>query len=75
MHWSFPEVISYASQDELLNVGDVLGSGTVNSGCGFEIDRWIKPGATVELEADRIGVLSHHIAHPEGEPIRWRRAG
>jgi 2-keto-4-pentenoate hydratase/2-oxohepta-3-ene-1,7-dioic acid hydratase in catechol pathway len=75
MHWSFPEVISYTSQDELLNVGDVLGSGTVNSGCGFEIDRWIKPGATVELEADRIGVLSHHIAHPEGEPIRWRRAG
>ncbi len=75
MHWSFPEVISYTSQDELLNVGDVLGSGTVNSGCGFEIDRWIKPGSTVELEADRIGVLSHHIAHPEGEPIRWRRAG
>ena len=74
MHWSFPEVISYTSQDELLNVGEVFGSGTVNSGCGFEIDRWIEPGATVELEADKIGVLSHHIAHPKGEPIRWRRS-
>ncbi|MGI9258406.1 MAG: fumarylacetoacetate hydrolase family protein [Gammaproteobacteria bacterium] len=74
MHWSFPEVIAYTSQDERLAVGEVLGSGTVNSGCGFEIDRWIEPGATVELEADKIGVLRHHIAHPEGAPIRWRRS-
>ncbi len=74
MHWSFSEAISYTSQDELLNVGEVLGSGTVNSGCGFEIDRWIEPGAIVELEADRIGVLRHKVAHPQGEPIRWRRA-
>lgn len=73
MQWTFPEVISYTSQDELMNVGEVLGSGTVNNGCGFEIDRWIAPGAVVELEADRIGVLRHHIAEPEGEPIRWRR--
>ena len=73
MQWTFSEAISYTSQDELLNVGEVLGSGTVNSGCGFEIDRWIAPGAVVELEADRIGVLRHHIAEPEGEPIRWQR--
>ncbi len=71
MHWTFPQLISYTSQDELMNVGEVLGSGTVNSGCGFEIDRWIEPGATVELEADRIGVLTHHIGYPAGEPIRW----
>ena len=72
MHWSFPEAVSYTSQDELMKVGEVLGSGTVNSGCGFEIDRWIKPGATVELEADRIGVLRHRIAPPAGAPIAWR---
>lgn len=75
MQWTFPEAISYTSQDEMLTVGEVLGSGTVNSGCGFEIDRWIKPGATVELEADRIGVLRHHVADSAGPPIRWRRAG
>ncbi|MBT4906666.1 MAG: fumarylacetoacetate hydrolase family protein [Rhodospirillaceae bacterium] len=73
MQWSFPEAVSYTSQDEMLNVGEVLGSGTVNNGCGFEIDRWIKPGAVVELEADRIGVLRHHVAEPNGEPIRWQR--
>ena len=73
MHWTFAEAISYTSQDELLTVGEVLGSGTVNNGCGFEIDRWIAPGAVVELEADRIGVLRHHVGEPDGEPIRWRR--
>jgi len=75
MQWSFPEAISYTSQDELLTVGEVLGSGTVNGGCGFEIDRWIKPGATIELEADRIGVLRHRVSSPAGKPIAWRRAG
>src|SRR3546814_7010785 len=55
MQCTFPEAVSYTSQDERLTVGGVLGSGTVNSGCGFEIDRWIRPGAVVELEADRIG--------------------
>ena len=73
MQWTFPEAISYTSQDELLNVGEVLGSGTVNNGCGFEINRWINPGAVVELEADRIGVLRHYIGKPDGEPIRWQR--
>jgi 2-keto-4-pentenoate hydratase/2-oxohepta-3-ene-1,7-dioic acid hydratase in catechol pathway len=62
-------LLSYTSQDELLKVGEVLGSGTVNSGCGFEIDLWIKPGAVVELEADKIGVLRHRIGSPAGPPI------
>ena len=73
MQWRFDEAVSYTSQDERLTVGEVLGSGTVNNGCGFEIDRWIRPGALVELEADRIGVLRHRIGHPAGAPIGWRR--
>jgi 2-keto-4-pentenoate hydratase/2-oxohepta-3-ene-1,7-dioic acid hydratase in catechol pathway len=74
MQWTFSEAVSYTSQDERLTVGEVLGSGTVNNGCGFEIDRWISPGATVELEADRIGVLRHRVGEPAGEPIDWRRS-
>jgi 2-keto-4-pentenoate hydratase/2-oxohepta-3-ene-1,7-dioic acid hydratase in catechol pathway len=74
MQWSFPEVIAYTAQDETLNIGDVIGSGTVNRGCGFEIDRWIRPGDTVELVADRIGVLRHRIALKSAEaPVNWRR--
>jgi 2-keto-4-pentenoate hydratase/2-oxohepta-3-ene-1,7-dioic acid hydratase in catechol pathway len=74
MQWTFEDAVSYTSQDERLTVGEVLGSGTVNGGCGFEIDRWIRPGATVELEADRIGVLRHRVAQPAGEPVAWRRS-
>lgn len=74
MHWSFPEAVSYTSQDETLNIGDVIGSGTVNRGCGFEIDRWIKPGDTVELVADRIGTLRNQIALKSPDPtVMWRR--
>jgi 2-keto-4-pentenoate hydratase/2-oxohepta-3-ene-1,7-dioic acid hydratase in catechol pathway len=61
MYWSFEDVVSYTSQDELLRSGDVFGSGTVTRGCGQEIDRWIHPGDVVELEAESIGILRHTI--------------
>jgi 2-keto-4-pentenoate hydratase/2-oxohepta-3-ene-1,7-dioic acid hydratase in catechol pathway len=74
MQWTFPEIIAYTSQDETLNVGDVLGSGTVNRGCGFEIDRWIAPGDTVEIVGDRIGVLRNRVVRDAAaRPVRWRR--
>jgi 2-keto-4-pentenoate hydratase/2-oxohepta-3-ene-1,7-dioic acid hydratase in catechol pathway len=66
-------MISYTSQDETTNVGDVFGSGTVNSGCGFEIDRWIRPGDIVEIEAATIGVLRNRIEPPRGRSVEWRR--
>ena len=49
-------------------------SNSTYSDSGFEIDRWIKPGATVEIEADKIGVLRHRIAPPAGAPIAWRES-
>lgn len=74
MQWTFPEIVSYTSQSETLNIGDVLGSGTVNNGCGFEIDRWIKPGDTVELWAEGVGTLRNRVGSPESEPqVNWRR--
>ena len=73
MQWSFPEMIAYTSQDETANIGDVFGSGTVNSGCGFEIDRWIRPGDVVEIEAASIGVLRNRIEQPHRQPVQWRR--
>ncbi len=72
MQWSFEEMISYTSQDETLNVGDVLGSGTVNHGCGFELERWISVGDVVELEATGLGVLRNRITPPRPQPVNWR---
>jgi 2-keto-4-pentenoate hydratase/2-oxohepta-3-ene-1,7-dioic acid hydratase in catechol pathway len=75
MQWTFPEIVSYTSQSETLNIGDVLGSGTVNNGCGFEIDRWIRPGDTVELWAEGVGTLRNRVGLPEREPkVAWRRS-
>ncbi|MEV1290999.1 fumarylacetoacetate hydrolase family protein [Pseudonocardia sp. NPDC049635] len=67
MRFSFPEVISHLSQEQPLQPGDVLGSGTVARGCGLELDRWIRPGDTVELEVDGIGVL-RNVVGPKNPP-------
>jgi 2-keto-4-pentenoate hydratase/2-oxohepta-3-ene-1,7-dioic acid hydratase in catechol pathway len=62
MYHSFPEIIEYVSMDETLYPGDVLGTGTVGNGCGLELDRWLAPGDTIELQAEGIGTLTHHIS-------------
>jgi len=61
MYWSFEQIIAYISRFETLYPGDFIGSGTVENGCGDEMERWIKPGDTVELEVEGIGVLRNKI--------------
>lgn len=61
MYFSFAEIIEYISRDETLCPGDFIGSGTVPGGCGLELDRWLKPGDTVELEAEPLGVLRNRV--------------
>lgn len=74
MKWSFAEAIAYTSQSERLNVGDVFGSGTVNGGCGFELERWIGPSDVVELVAERIGVLRNRISAEKEAAVQWRQS-
>ena len=61
MHFSFAEIIEYISRDETLYPGDFIGSGTVPGGCGLELDRWLQPGDTVELEAEPLGILRNRV--------------
>jgi 2-keto-4-pentenoate hydratase/2-oxohepta-3-ene-1,7-dioic acid hydratase in catechol pathway len=61
MRFTFEEMIASISQDETLNPGDVIGSGTVPGGCGLEHDRWLRPGDVVELEVDHVGVLRNRV--------------
>lgn len=68
MHFSFEEIIEYTSQEATLQSGDLLGSGTVGRGCGLEIGRWLSPGATVELEAEGIGVLRNRVGARADRP-------
>ncbi len=60
-HWTFPQMIAHASRDESLFPGDVLGSGTVGGGCGYELDRWVQPGDVIELEITGLGKLTHRV--------------
>lgn len=65
MQWSFADLIEHASRDCPLDVGDVLGSGTVGTGCilelGTEVHRWLEPGDVVELEVELLGTLRNRI--------------
>lgn len=61
MYWSFEQIIAYISRFETLYPGDFIGSGTVENGCGDELERWIQPGDLVELEVEGIGILQNRI--------------
>jgi 2-keto-4-pentenoate hydratase/2-oxohepta-3-ene-1,7-dioic acid hydratase in catechol pathway len=60
-YWTWPQIIEFASMDETLYPGDFLGSGTVEHGCGMELDRWIQPGDIIELEIEGIGILRNPV--------------
>jgi 2-keto-4-pentenoate hydratase/2-oxohepta-3-ene-1,7-dioic acid hydratase in catechol pathway len=61
MHWSFADMIAYASRSQTLYPGELLGSGTAAGGSGLELDRELRPGNVVELEIEGIGVLRNRI--------------
>ena len=64
MRHSFADIIAYASVEETLHPGEVLGSGTVGGGCGNELGRFMKHGDVIELEVSGIGVLRNRIVAP-----------
>jgi 2-keto-4-pentenoate hydratase/2-oxohepta-3-ene-1,7-dioic acid hydratase in catechol pathway len=61
MHWTFEDCIAHASRSETLHPGEFFGSGTVGNGCGLESLRFLKPGDTVELEVEGIGILRNRV--------------
>lgn len=69
LYWSFEQMISYASRGTQLRTGDVIGSGTVGTGCILELSRvhgteqypWLQAGDFVELEIDLLGRIGVSI--------------
>ena len=63
MHHSWDAIVEHAGRNTRLRPGDVLGSGTVGTGCILEHgdERWLQPGDEVELEVEGIGVLRNRI--------------
>ncbi len=89
MTWSFAEIIERASYGVDLFPGDVIGSGTVGSGCYLEINGtrgreaaeagapfepvWLQPGDRIDLEVERLGRLQNRIAEPGPSSILARK--
>jgi len=63
MHHSWDAIVAHAARSTRLRPGDVLGSGTVGTGCILEHGdgRWLQPGDEVELEIEGIGILRNRI--------------
>lgn len=77
MDWTFAEIIERASYGADLYPGDVIGSGTVGTGCFLELngtgklndpnyaEQWLQAGDVVEMEIDLLGKLSNTIVAEE----------
>ena len=77
MDWTFAEIIERCSYGVTLHPGDVIGSGTVGTGCFLELngtgklndpayqEQWLQAGDVVELEIDGLGILTNTIVAEE----------
>ena len=61
MHHKFPDILAHVSNSETLYAGEVIGSGTVGTGSGNEMGRYLNSGDVVELEIEKIGVLRNTV--------------
>jgi fumarylacetoacetate (FAA) hydrolase len=64
MFHKWDALLAHAARNTVLAPGDVIGSGTVGSGCILEHGdgRWLGRGDVVELEIEGIGTLRNTIA-------------
>jgi fumarylacetoacetate (FAA) hydrolase len=79
MDWTFAEIIERCSYGVHLFAGDIIGSGTVGTGCFLELngtgklnnpdyqEQWIQEGDVVEMEIDGLGILSNTIVKDESD--------
>jgi fumarylacetoacetate (FAA) hydrolase len=63
LHHPWATLLEQAARNTKLLPGDVIGSGTVGTGCILEHGdgRWLQRGDLVELEIEGIGVLTNRI--------------
>jgi fumarylacetoacetate (FAA) hydrolase len=64
MYWSWDDLVGQAARNTVLRPGDLIGSGTVGTGCILEHGdgRWLQRGDLVELEVEGIGTLRNRVA-------------
>ncbi|WP_298711222.1 fumarylacetoacetate hydrolase family protein, partial [uncultured Chitinophaga sp.] len=77
MDWTFAEIVERCAYGADILPGDVIGSGTVGTGCFLELngtgklndpnypEQWLKAGDVVEMEIDGLGKLTNTIVAEE----------
>jgi len=73
MNWTFAEIIERISYGVTIYPGDVIGSGTVGTGCFLELngtgkrkdpnyrEQWLQPGDSIRMEVTALGSLEHTV--------------
>jgi 2-keto-4-pentenoate hydratase/2-oxohepta-3-ene-1,7-dioic acid hydratase in catechol pathway len=75
IHWTYGQLLAYASRGTTLVPGDIIGSGTVGTGCILELSLvhgsaaypWLQAGDRVRLEIARLGAIEAEIV--PGRPV------
>jgi fumarylacetoacetate (FAA) hydrolase len=76
MNWTFAQILQRVSYGVQVHPGEVLGSGTVGTGCLLELngsgvtrDLWLKGGDEVAMEIEGLGRLVNTLAGVPGPPV------
>ncbi|MEN9600234.1 MAG: hypothetical protein RL596_2555 [Bacteroidota bacterium] len=79
MDWTFAEIIERCAYGVTIHPGDIIGSGTVGTGCFLELngtgklndpnytEQWLQPGDVVEMEIEGLGRLVNKIVQDEDD--------
>ena len=79
MDWTFAEIIERCSYGVQLYPGDVIGSGTVGTGCFLELngtgklndlgykEQWLHEGDEIKMEIEELGILKNTIIKDESD--------
>ncbi len=79
MDWTFAEILERCAYGVNMYAGDVIGSGTVGTGCFLELngtgkfndpnykEQWLQHNDVVEMEIDGLGILSNTIVAEESD--------
>ena len=73
MNWTFEQIIERVSYGTTIYPGDIIGSGTVGTGCLLELNGtgkikdsnynevWLKEGDVIKMKIDKLGEISNKI--------------
>lgn len=76
MNWTFAQILQRTSYGIQMHPGEVVGSGTVGTGCLLELNGskvtdnlWLREGDAVVMDIEGLGRLENHIVRTNGPDL------